>query len=290
MSSANAQARVDELPLGPGVHVLEANEDGLVALDKPAGVMSHPNRENKEDRSLLRARYDAESEIFEWEAEGETRRAWLINRLDSPTSGVILVGLDEALSAEVKRQFASHKVIKTYYAVVKGKPSQASGTWADRLAKHAGGGTRKGAGAKRVPAKTRYKVVRTPAAGYPVALLHLSPLTGRTHQLRIQCGKHGHPVVGDRTYGSFRFNREVAQSTGDKRMFLHSAETRVNYAHKGKQRHFVAKSPMPDAFHRLLAHRQGHYTQMIRRQGKASRPTPGPRSVSQRLARRRFRR
>ena len=86
------------------------------------------------------------------------------------------------------------------------------------------------------PAKARYQTVKSPIGGFPITLIKLLPVTGRTHQLRVQCKTHGLPIVGDRTYGSFSFNKEVAMRTEKKRMMLHSGETVVNYNFKGKVR------------------------------------------------------
>lgn len=127
--------RVDELPLGEGVRVLEHNEDGLVALEKPAGLMVHPNKPEERKFSMLYAHYHYEKECFHWEVDGVSKRVWLINRIDSPTSGVVLVALDEALAKEIKQQFATHRVNKVYHAIVKRVPSNHTGTWSDMLTK-----------------------------------------------------------------------------------------------------------------------------------------------------------
>lgn len=249
---------LDQLPLNKGVHILAHNEDGLLALEKPAGAMSHPNKPKDRDRSLLVADYDFEQECYYWTNDsGETIRVWLINRLDSPTSGVILLGLNPAISAVIKREFASHKVSKTYYALVRGKPNVPAGTWADNLKKDVHRGNRLVKKARIVAAKTRYQIVKSPTGGFPVTLIKLMPLTGRTHQLRVQCKKHGLPIVGDRTYGSFSFNREVAMHTGTKRMMLHSGETQVHYVYKGKVCDFTAKSELPEDFDRVMRFRPG---------------------------------
>ena len=83
------------------------------------------------------------------------------------------------------------------------------------------------------------------------------PVTGRTHQLRVQCKTHGLPIVGDRTYGSFSFNKEVAMRTEKKRMMLHSGETVVSYNFKGKVRKFTATSELPEDFQSVLDYRPG---------------------------------
>lgn len=265
---------LDQLPLNDGVRILAQNEDGLLALEKPAGAMSHPNLPEDNKRSLLTVDYDLEEECYHWTDGGELRRVWLINRLDSPTSGVILLGLNPEISEAIKREFASHKVIKTYYALVRGTPSVPAGCWADQLKKDVQRGGRLIKNGKLVPAKTRYQVLKSPTGGFPVTLLKLMPLTGRTHQLRVQCKKHGLPIVGDRSYGSFSFNREVGMHTKTKRMLLHSGETIVHYSYKGKVREFTAKSELPEDFDSVMRFRPGlslHRPQASRRQVLANR-------------------
>jgi 23S rRNA-/tRNA-specific pseudouridylate synthase len=181
----------------------------------------------------------------------------LINRLDSPTSGVILMGLNPAITATIKKEFATHKVTKIYYALVRGKPSVPAGSWADQLKKDLQRGSRLIKQVRIVPAKTRYQVIKSPTGGFPVTLIKLMPLTGRTHQLRVQCKKHGLPIVGDRTYGSFSFNKEVAMRAETKRMMLHSAKTILRYSFKGKLREFSAKSDLPQDFQIVMAYRPG---------------------------------
>lgn len=248
----------DQLPLNKGVGILAYNEDGLLALDKPTGAMSHPNKPEDKRKSLLVADYDFEQECYYWTDEaGELRRVWLINRLDSPTSGVILLGLNAEISAVMKAEFASHKVSKVYYALVKGKPGKHAGSWQDQLTKDVHRGQRLTKKGQVVSAKTRYQLIKSPTGGFPVALLKLMPLTGRTHQLRVQCKKHGLPIVGDRSYGSFGFNREVAVHTDVKRMLLHSGETHVHYTYKGKVRDFTASSELPEPFNTVLSFRPG---------------------------------
>ncbi|MGZ0654842.1 RluA family pseudouridine synthase [Coraliomargarita sp. W4R53] len=249
---------LNQLPLNKGVNILAHNEDGLVALEKPAGAMSHPNKTEDNQRSLLAADYDLEQECYSWtDTAGEIRRAWLINRLDSPTSGVILIGLNPEISAMIKKEFSTHRVTKIYYALVRGKPGVPAGAWSDQLKKDVHRGKRVINKGQMIPAKTRYQVVKSPTGGFPISLIKLMPLTGRTHQLRVQCQKHGFPVVGDRTYGSFSFNKEVAMKVETKRMMLHSAETIVHYSYKGKLRELVAKSELPEDFHNVLSYRPG---------------------------------
>lgn len=266
-----APCTANQLPLNEGVRLIAHNGDGLVALDKPSGMMSHPNAPDENSQALLNADYDLDAECYFWTDEsGTARKAWLINRLDSPTSGVILLGLNPEISRTIKQQFATHKVTKIYYALVRGKPSALAGSWSDKLKKDVYRNGRLQKHSQTVPAKTRFQKIKSPPGGFPVTLIKLSPLTGRTHQLRVQCSKHGLPIVGDRTYGNFSFNKEVSIRTEVKRMLLHSGETIVKYCFKGKVREFAAKSELPDAFNSVFDYRPGLKDTKLEKESRSS--------------------
>ena len=83
---------VSALPVHQSVSILNHNKHGIVALEKPDGVLSHPNSRNEKKPALLNAQYDFDREYYFWkDAQGNEQKAWLLNRLDSPTSGVILI-------------------------------------------------------------------------------------------------------------------------------------------------------------------------------------------------------
>ena len=238
------------LPLTPGVRVLGADANGLGALEKPAGVLSHPNRDAGRVRALLSADYDFAAECFTWTPPGgNVARLWLLNRLDSPTSGVILVAADGALAADVKAQFQRKAVEKKYVALVFGQPRAEREVWRDRLAvERREGVVRASTAAGHIPAESECRVLRAARGTPPLALLELTPRTGRTHQLRVQSAKRGLPIVGDQTYGDFRRNREFAKATRQKRLFLHSLATDVRYSWAGREWDFSARSPLPPEF------------------------------------------
>lgn len=238
------------LPLGREVKVLAHDANGLAALAKPAGLLSHPNTRGEEAKSLLNARYETEGEFYRWGGEGTAgARLWLLNRLDSATSGVILVSATEALATAVRLHFRQKRVHKVYNALVFGRPSIAAQVWRDRLAVEKRAGQIRTAATGHIPAECRMSVQRPGRPGHePRTLLRLEPLTGRSHQLRVQCAKRNLPIIGDQTYGDFARNRAFAKATGEKRLFLHSLETEFDYEYAGRRWHFAAKAPLPDEF------------------------------------------
>jgi 23S rRNA-/tRNA-specific pseudouridylate synthase len=238
------------LPLGRDVVLLNRDPNGLAAFAKPAGVLSHPNKAGEEPRSLLNAGYTLEGESYRWVDEsGAARQLWLLNRLDSATSGVILAAGSAELAASLRDYFKRKAVRKIYQALVFGSPRQTAELWRDRLAvEKQGGRIRTAAHAGHIPAESQMTVVRTRRGDQPLALLRLEPRTGRSHQLRVQCAKRQLPIVGDQTYGNFARNREFAKANGTKRLFLHSLETSFDYAWAGRKFSFVARAPLPPEF------------------------------------------
>ncbi|MBS0662783.1 MAG: RNA pseudouridine synthase [Verrucomicrobia bacterium] len=250
-TSAQFDALWAALPLGRGVSLVSHDSNGLAALNKPAGVLSHPNAGGDEPRSLLTVRYHLDGEYYEWTpASGAApQRLWLLNRLDSATSGVILVAADEELAREIRAHFKRRQVNKTYHALVFGSPHQRSELWKDMIATtRQGAQVRSVAGVGRVPAECRMTLVRRGAGDARVSLLRLEPQTGRSHQLRVQCAKRQLPIVGDQTYGDFPANRAFAKLHRNKRLFLHSLSTRFEYEFRGRTFSFSAEAPLPEEF------------------------------------------
>jgi 23S rRNA-/tRNA-specific pseudouridylate synthase len=254
------------LPLGRGVRLLEHDANGLAALAKPAGILSHPNAPGEEARSLLTAKYDLAGEYYEWQVDrkgsgpgsdpaagsaperGPLFRLWLLNRLDSATSGVILAAADEALAVAIRAQFKRKQIRKIYHALVFGVPKQPSELWRDRLSVRKTGGHIRTAAHGGATAESRVSAVRTGRGRARVSLLKLEPLTGRSHQLRVQCARRGLPIVGDQTYGDFPRNREFSKLSGHKRLFLHSLETSFEYEFGGGKSRFFAHAELPPEF------------------------------------------
>ena len=229
--------------------MIARDANGVLALAKPAGVLSHPNSAGGDARAMLTCAYEDGPECYVWTGPaGAAGRLWLLNRLDSATSGVILAAAGERVALAIRRQFARRQVHKRYQALVFGHPRAANEVWRDRLAVEKRGGVIRTRAAGNVPAEARCLVLARRPAEPPLALVQLEPRTGRSHQLRVQCARHGLPIVGDQTYGDFRLNRAFARAAGSKRLFLHSLETRFSYELDGRTFAFAATAPLPEEF------------------------------------------
>jgi 23S rRNA pseudouridine1911/1915/1917 synthase len=172
--------------------------DRFAVLDKPPGLSLATPRSEPLDaaaRRLVAALPAAEGAAL---AGRELR---LVHRLDAPTSGLVVVALDEEMHRELARAFAERRVAKVYLALVWGRPRPRQGSFRAPL-----GPDRKDRRRMRVDgagraARSDYRVL----AGAPhVALVALWPRTGRTHQLRVHLAAAGHPIVGDDLYGGPR--------------------------------------------------------------------------------------
>ena len=176
-------------------------------------------------------------------------RLYLVNRLDSPTSGVILAASNPECARAAKLAFREKTAKKTYYAVCKNRPPATAGMWRDTIKKiSAPGHVRSAADAGGAEAVTEFKMERMDANSLGVSLMKLEPITGKTHQLRVQCARRGLPILGDATYGDFDINRRIKALTGIGRLLLHCASTSVTYSMGGNEFEFSAEAPLPESF------------------------------------------
>ncbi|MBD5780576.1 RNA pseudouridine synthase [Pelagicoccus sp. NFK12] len=239
-------ATAKRLPWARGVKLLDCDANGLLAVEKPAGVLSHPNKKGDREKALLNARYDESQQAYRiLDTEGEVvSTVYLLNRLDSATSGIVLLSLVEDTARSVLKAFEEKKVKKTYQALVFGAPRGGPLVWKDRISvRKAQGGLRASTGGG-LSAETKLAKVEPMGGMPPIARLTLQPITGRTHQLRIQTSKRHVPIVGDRTYGDFQKNK-LAAKKGMKRLCLHCVGTELEYRLGNRAFRFKVASKAP---------------------------------------------
>lgn len=227
------------------VKIISLSEEGLVALEKPINILSHPNESLDQLESLLSCNYDLKEKCY----KAQNFCFYLLNRLDAATSGVILGCFNPDLVNPIQYLFRKRQVKKTYIALVKGFVSKKTDTWRHSIATQCRAQhlvSKIQSGAHEALTKTKVLKYFSSAHGM-LSLLELQPLTGRTHQLRVQCQKMGFPILGDERYGDFQFNRWLRKMKGE-RLYLHSLSIEFEFDFGEQKKLFRAVSPLPKTF------------------------------------------
>jgi len=159
--------------------------DFLIAINKPAGLLSIPDREGKEI-SLKRILQEKYSNIF------------TVHRLDKATSGVIVFAKDETTHAALSQLFENRETEKIYYGLVHGSISPAKGTIEEPIMQHPSGNGKMVLNVKGKPSVTEYEVIEDFKR---FSWVKFQILTGRTHQIRLHAQFIGHSIVCDELYG-----------------------------------------------------------------------------------------
>lgn len=218
---------------------LAFQDDDLIVVDKPAGLLTVPtDGGSRDDCVLARVRRDLQG------LRGARAYAGALHRLDRGTSGLVAIALTPACHAAGRAAFGRHAFTRRYLALVEGVPPKASGTIDLPISDEYEGGRRRVARDDDEPARraiTHYRVVERHQGA---ALLELQLETGRQHQIRLHLRAIGHPILGDTVYGT----KERASGG---RPLLHASH--LSFAHPLSGRAISCDSPPPDDFQASLA-------------------------------------
>ncbi len=223
------------------VTIEQLSNDGIVALNKPTGILSHPNIERQASKNaILTCQYSLKNETY-YTSQGPA--AYLLNRLDSPVSGIILIGLSTNIAQVIKQSFREKIPNKKYIALLKGHPPSKNGIWKSKITKIKENNIVRAASCGNNIAITQYTVLNSFLwQTFSLSLVELQPITGRTHQLRIHCAQNRTPIIGDKVYGDFIFNKKFARETKQNQLLLHSNEILLQYKLNKQEKVFHAKS------------------------------------------------
>jgi 23S rRNA pseudouridine1911/1915/1917 synthase len=225
-------------------------DEHLLALDKPAGLVVHPSYRNTEGTVM---------NALLWHARGwpATDRPSLVSRLDKLTSGVVVVAKTAAIHAALQRAMASSRAEKDYLAVVYGRVNVARGEIDLRLGRDRGDRRRVvGSATAGAPSLTRFeRLARVAASRAGLSLLRCRLETGRTHQIRVHLAARGWPLVGDPAYGEPRWSQITdltlaAMLRAFPRQALHA--WRVGLIHPVTGTPLEIEAPVPDDLEGLL--------------------------------------
>jgi len=209
-------------------------DDAIVAIDKPAGLLSVPSKAS-----------DAPSA---WTILAEARKrhkegTFVVHRIDRFTSGVLIFAKTHAAREILVRQFLKHTPVRQYLAVVRGRLAQREGTMVDHL-------RREGMFQKAVregdPEATRAELIYSVERPLrDASLVRVKLVTGLQNQIRVQFSRAGHPVIGDRKYRA-----EEAEERRIARVALHAAY--LEFPHPLTREKVAIESPLPADMRSLI--------------------------------------
>ncbi|HEX3817149.1 MAG TPA: RluA family pseudouridine synthase, partial [Chthoniobacterales bacterium] len=212
-------------------------DDDLLVVDKPAGLVVHPGAGNQ-SHTLVNALLHHCATLS---GIGGKQRPGIVHRLDKQTSGAMVVAKNDATHQELSRQFADREVTKIYLALAVGVFRKTRGSIDASIGRHPHHRKKMAVNIERGrTARTDYRILES---GGGISVVECTLHSGRTHQIRVHLHHLGHPVLGDSLYGR---NRQIAAP----RQMLHSWKLGFTHPRTGARQLFEA--PLPEDFLKLL--------------------------------------
>ena len=214
-------------------------DESIIVVEKPIELPVHKNDFMPNDAPYL-------TKLI-----GDETGKWIYNvhRLDSKTSGVMVLAFSSEVASVLTKQFEQKEVQKTYFAIVQGNPGE--GTFDSKVL------VKKKSKFKK-PAVTHYKTLRTVQSkltskdktDIELSLVEINPETGRWHQLRQHFAKNRFDIIGDTHHGDFTLNKIILADTDIRRLFLHAGK--LEFKHPETKETVSFESAIPEEFNRLL--------------------------------------
>jgi 23S rRNA pseudouridine955/2504/2580 synthase len=216
-------------------HCILHEDDHLLILNKPSGTAVHGGSGLKfgviEGLRVLRP---------------QSRFLELVHRIDRDTSGILLVAKKRSALRYLQAQFRDKTVQKYYYALVMGNWEPGCKSVNAPLLKNEQNSIVR-VNAQGKPSETRFKIIET---FKQATLVQASPITGRTHQIRVHTQYAGHPIAWDDRYGDPRFDAYTRQF-GLSRLFLHAAH--IQFVHPLEEKTMKIQAPMSSELEKVLS-------------------------------------
>lgn len=213
-------------------------DEHLLVVSKPAGMLTHPTRATRTGTLVNRLRGMGVS----LSRGSDLDRPGIVHRLDVGTSGLLLVAKDDQTHIALVRMLAARQIRREYLALVRGSPAH------DRFGVEAPLGRRRARVTVQrtagVEAATDFEVLERLLGS---TLVVARPRTGRTHQIRVHLASLGHPILGDRAYGG---GGDDARLLGLSRPFLHA--WRLALRHPDTDEPLEVEDPLPDDLQEAL--------------------------------------
>ena len=229
--------RTDGVSVRPVELPLEVlyEDDDLIALNKPPSMPTHPSRGHQDDTLA-----NALADYFAKQKTPFVFRA--VNRLDRDTSGVVLVAKNKGASFVMAKELCEGRIRKEYLAWVEGEVAE-GGVIVAAIRRRTEGRMERTVCAENEGqfAKTAYRPLFSDTES---TLLHVTPETGRTHQIRVHLASIGHPLLGDTLYGNPDGSIKIP------RQALHARSLTFRRPSDGAT--ITVTAPLPDDLRHLL--------------------------------------
>lgn len=237
-----AEAQAQDIPL-----VIAFEDEHLIVVDKPAGLVVHPAAGNLDGTLVNALLHHCQGQLS---GIGGVARPGIVHRIDKDTSGLLVVAKSDAAHEGLARQFADHSIVRAYLAIAGGHPMPPAGTVRGAIARSSHDRKKmalveEGRGKHAV---THYKTLERL---HEAVLVECRLETGRTHQVRVHMSSIGHALLGDPVYGRTPSRlRALLADLGFHRQALHAAQLGFLHPVSGEQIHLA--SPLPADMEGLL--------------------------------------
>lgn len=208
-------------------------DEYLLVINKPAGLVVHPSPGNWRNTLVngLVYRYPELKLLTNWLRPG------IVHRLDSGTSGLMVVARTQKMSKDLQKLFSDREVDKNYIALAHGKPKRLEGTISGPLDRDPDNFLKMAVVLGGKSSLTGYKVLWTKNN---ISMVKFKLFTGRTHQIRVHFSALGCPLVGDTVYGAPKEEAELG------RVYLHS--WRLSFVHPATNERMTFRQNIPECF------------------------------------------
>ena len=227
--------------------VIPFEDEHLLVVDKPAGLVVHPAAGNREGTLVNALLHHCAGRLS---GIGGVARPGIVHRIDKLTSGLLVIAKTDVAHEGLARQFAAHSIDRRYLAIVNGVPTAAQGTIDAPLARSAHDRKKiaivEGKRGKR--AVTHWKRLK---ALKDSALVECRLETGRTHQVRVHMAAIGHPLLGDPVYGRGKnVHRQLLNQLDFHRQARHAAG--LGFTHPVTKARLSFESALPSDMQELF--------------------------------------
>nr|WP_250890732.1 RluA family pseudouridine synthase [Sphingobium nicotianae] len=238
-----AEAVAQEIDL-----VIAYEDQHLIVIDKPAGMVVHPAAGNLDGTLVNALLHHCAGQLS---GIGGVARPGIVHRIDKDTSGLLVVAKSDIAHEGLAKQFKDHSIERRYLAIVNGRPSPSSGK-VDQWIGRSDGDRKKMAVQREGRGKHAVTHYRTLEPLDRAALVECRLETGRTHQVRVHLAHIGHPLLGDPVYSRGGPHRPLLAQLGFHRQALHAVK--LGFIHPVTSKTLSFESPIADDMQQLFSH------------------------------------